>query len=497
MPTHLTFRKPAGAPYVFINGDLPDNLRIALDRDLSYLVKNADFAVDAANEKILLKWRNACNEAVRTGKKAPEKPKLWDGYIRFLRKAKSGSWYFPIGLLPRVMKTIRWYDVEVTTDIKYNTPNLEGGFKWQGPEMRDYQMDVITKAISAGGGIISLPTGSGKTLIALRLVFAFQMPTIVLVHRRELFSQWCDEIQKNLNLVPVNYSDAVCGFTPVIDDNKEHPCVIVAMIQTLYGAEKNKNAVAQTILEARYDVMVADEIHHFAADTFYAVGMKIDAEHRFGTSATTEREDGEDMKFEAVVGPIVAKMSAEGLIDRGYLARPVFEFIDVPAAGTGKTFAQIYKTGIVLNEGRNNAIAARVKQLVEEGRQVYIHVERVNHGKILSKLMNIPFVYSKSKDRDETIDTFKKGYTRALCSTLLSEGFDLVSCGAIVMASGMKSKISVIQRVGRALRPDPNFETAVVVDFQDKGRHLGEHTLSRYNTYVETYGEDVVRRRVK
>jgi superfamily II DNA or RNA helicase len=145
-----------------------------------------------------------------------------------------------------------------------------------------------------------------------------------------------------------------------------------------------------------------------------------------------------------------------------------------------------------MNERRNLAIARRVQELVAEGRQVLVCVEQILHGQTISRIAKIPFVYSGSKDRVETIETFKKGYTRALVTTLLDEGFDLPSISAVVMAGGRKTKIGTIQKVGRALRPDPKFDNAIIVDFADRGRHLSDHAVARYNTYVETYGAEIV-----
>jgi superfamily II DNA or RNA helicase len=494
MTTELLFRKPSGFSFVFINGEIPENIRKAMDLELSYTVQNADYAIDGYNEKMFAKWATRVAENRKKGLPAPQKPEPWDGKVRFLNVAKSGSYYFPIGLLPRVLKLLKWYDVTVKTDLHYNSDGTTGLFEWSGPELRDYQLTALSKLIKHEGGVASMPTGSGKTLLALRMIYTMSEQTLVLVHRKELFKQWCVEIEKAIpNVVPMDISDAVRQYTMTIDDNEEHPKIVVAMVPTLAGAERNKNAIAQGVLNMRYNLMVLDEAHHCPADTFYSVASRIDARYKYGFSATTKREDGDDMKMEAALGPVCVDVKAETLIDSGHLARPVFEFIDVDAGARGKTWAEAYKNGIVLNESRNNAIAARVAKLVDEGRQVYIHVERINHGKILSKLMKCPFVYSKSKDRTETIDTFRQGLTRVLISTLLGEGVDIPTISAIVMAGGHKTEIGTIQKVGRALRPTPGVDNAIVVDFSDKGKWLSEHTMARYNCYVATYGEDIVR----
>lgn len=494
MTTELFFRKPVGFPFVFINGTLPENIRRALDKELSYLVKNADFAVANYNDRAIAKWATQAAEARRNHRKEPPKPEPWDGKVRFLYLAKSGSYYFPAGLLPRVMNVLKWYDVAVKTDLQFKSDDSKGLFNWSGPVLRDYQLTALMKLLKAGGGVASMPTGSGKTLLALKLIHTLSEKTIVLVHRKELFKQWCEEIQKAIpGLVPMSLSDAIVSYEMPTTENKECPSITVAMVPTLAGAEKNKNRIASGLMNQPFNMLILDEAHHCPADTFYSVANHIDAKYKFGFSATTKREDGDDMKMEAALGPIVVDVKAGDLIDRQFLALPVFEFIDVDAGARGKTWPEEYKNGVVLNESRNNAIAARVKQLTDEGRQVYIHVERINHGQILSKLMHVPFVYSKSKDREETIGTFKQGLTRVLVSTLLAEGVDIPSISAIVMAGGMKTAIGTIQRVGRALRPTPGFQNAIVVDFADKGKRLSQHSLERYNTYCLTYGEDVVR----
>lgn len=494
MTVELIFKKPAGFSFVFINSDIPENIKIALDTELSYTIQNAEYAIEGYNEKALAKWAQKVVDAHRRGIPEPKKPEPWDGKVRFFNLSKSGSYFFPIGLLPRVMKLLKWYDVAIKTDLHYNDDTSEGEFTWTGPELRDYQMESLEKLIANKGGVASMPTASGKTVVMLRLIYAMSTQTLVLVHRKELFKQWCSEIEKNIgNVVPMDLSDAIRQYTIQTDDNIERPKIVIAMIPTLSGADRNRNIVAQGVMGMKFNLCCVDECHHVPSETFYSVVNRIDANFKTGLSATTEREDGETMKMEAALGPICVNVKAEELIDREFISRPMFEFIDVDAGARGKTFAEVYKNGIVFNESRNNAIDARVKRLVSDGRQVLVCVEHINHGKLLSQLMGVPFVYSKSKDRSETIGTFERGLTKVLITTLLNEGFNLPKISAVVLAGGRKTEAGTIQKVGRALRPDENFKTAIVVDFADKGKFLSEHTLSRYNAYIKFYGEDIVR----
>jgi len=244
--------------------------------------------------------------------------------------------------------------------------------------------------------------------------------------------------------------------------------------------------------------IVVHNCHHVAARTIYDASLKCDAQYRFGLSATPQRSDGMDMYIEAALGPYSINVRAEDLIEQKLLATPEFEFVEVPATSYSRygDYADDYKFNIVLNGERNKIIALRTKQLVNGGRTVYIHVTRIDHGKMLSKMISAPFIYSKSKDRSEQIEKFKNGEINVLISTLLGEGVDIGGIDSIIMAAGGKSEISTIQRVGRALRPKPG-KKAIIVDFIDNSRYLKKHTMERYESYIKHYGENCVKRRKK
>jgi superfamily II DNA or RNA helicase len=301
------------------------------------------------------------------------------------------------------------------------------------------------------------------------------------VHRKELLSQWKESIRKYIGVEATVFTDK--------KEEKQFGEITVAMVTSLNNWLKVKgNKIPQ------FEVLIVDEAHHTPSDTFYKVSMGCDARYRIGLTATTEREDGSDLYMVAALGEVKHVVSAEELIGDKLLAKPVFEFIDLPPTfgRLGGEFAAIYKAGIVLNNDRNQVIVSRARQLASEGRQVYVHVEHISHGELLSKMSGYPFCYSGTKERDDIIQNFRNGETRVLISTLLGEGVDFPKLGAIIMAGGRKTKIGTIQKVGRALRPDGDKE-AIIVDFIDKGKYISTHTRERYEAYVEVFGDYVSR----
>lgn len=432
----------------------------AIDTELSFVVQNVDLVLRARAKK-----------AESTGKKI----KPWDGTIRFLAKSQNGTYFFPIGLLPRVKKILKWFGIDYTENINFSESSEALTIPWMGPDLRVYQIDAFIEAMKAERAIINIPTGSGKTLTTLKMISVIGKPTLIIVHRKELLNQWITAIKEYTGLDAVSFTDK----------NKEFGVITVAMVQSLYNYLKKEKMPV-------FDVIVVDEVHHIACETFYEVAIKCDAKYRIGLTATTKREDGADLYLESGIGPICISIRPEDLIEQKHLALPQFEFVDIPGTSYRRyaEFRDEYKHGIALNTTRNEVIVKRARQLVNEGRLTYIHVEHISHGKLLSEMSGIPFVYSKTKNRDEIIEKFKTGEIKAVISTLLGEGVDIPDISAIIMAGGRKTKIGTVQKVGRCLRPSGN-QTSIIVDFIDKGNHLSRHTHQRYETYCEFFGEYV------
>ena len=239
--------------------------------------------------------------------------------------------------------------------------------------------------------------------------------------------------------------------------------------------------------------------HHMPAADTYSVAMVYNSPVRIGLSATPMRVDGRELKIFGAIGDICARITPVDLIRRGYLTEPRFVILDPPYIKMRKvkSWQDAYYDGIVANQYRNQMIVETARELMEAGHKVYVHVERIEHGDILSTMFgDIPFIHGSTpkKTRDETIAKFAGDELNCLVSTLLGEGVDIPTMTAIIMAGGLKTPVGVVQKVGRALRKSPGKEEAIIVDFRDKGPWLSQHFQERMDVYRETYGEYVERR---
>lgn len=403
----------------------------------------------------------------------------WDGYIRLYHQYNQT---FPTGLLPMVEDVLEQnhveYEIVDERDVGEQIP-----LEWNGPDMRDYQEDAVEKCLERGSGFIVMPTGSGKTLLALRIIHECSLKTIIFVHRQELLYQWQDRIRKNLG-----YDPGIIG-----DGHYEERDITVAMLQTSH----------QNPPEGEYDVMFCDEGHHIPADTFEETVSKIPAKHRFSLSATMRREDGKEMMLWSQTGTAVVEVGVYDLVDSGYLAMPKFVILDYNVRVGGSDWHDEYRS-LVRCEARNQMIADYVAEKHKEGHRCYVDVKRIKHGEKLVDLLrrrgvSARFISGSSSTdaRQEALSTFEDD-NFVLVSTLIKEGVDLPAMSLVLLAGGGKSGIQVIQTVGRALRPKPGNNEALVVDLKDRGHYTGDHYYQRKRVmedyYDGLYEPEVVKR---
>jgi superfamily II DNA or RNA helicase len=443
----ITLHRWEKAPFIFIDGELSENVESALDDELSYEIEGHEYS-DA--------WKSGD----------------WDGYYHLYRESKGGNAYFPLGALSRVRDVLDSFGVDYEVEGVIYPGRGELDVSWDTDmTLREYQSDAVETCLTRGRGIIAMPTGAGKTLIGLRLMFELKRPSIVLCHRQEIADQWAKKMGGLLDVDVARYYGG----------DRENGDFQVALYQSVF-----RDGEVSDDVRLDHDVLLADECHRVGAETFSDVALEVNAPYRFGMSATPEREDNATLRVIAGTGELVCDIRPENLIDQGYLAEPEWRLLDSPkASGMYRNWQDEYKGEIVENEGRNEMIAEEVDTLPKP---CYVHVERIAHGERLESMIDgAKFVSSESNDREEAINAFRDGDRDVLISTLLGEGFDLPGLRSMVMAGGLKTEIGAIQKVGRALRPGT--DGAVIVDCIDKGRWVGDHSTERVRTYRDYYGE--------
>jgi superfamily II DNA or RNA helicase len=455
----ITIRRGGAYPYYFLNGEIPPNVLRSIRRESSYWVQNAE----------------------RTTKFQRGQ---WNGYETLLYKTKhgDGTWFFPVGLLKTITDVLDAYGIEYKVIDPEPIQYEPLGLKWvSDKKLYDYQEEVFEQAKKTGSGVISLPTASGKTEIFLKLMEYFDLPTLIIVDSKMLMYQWNDRIHETFGL------KTKVGL--VGDNHRNLQSITIGITDSVYRMISGNR-------QLDFPVLCLDECHHVPASTVYSIALKCNAPYRYGLSATPRREDGADLKIWAATGPICANISPVDLIKRGILAKPtfVFEWL-APSHISRRTWQEAYDEYIVANHERNEKIVDFITDYVNVGESIYVHVTRIDHGKILSEMSGYPFLQGSDKTdrRQEAVEKFKSGEVPCLISTLLGEGYDVPTASVFINAASGKSSVALIQRVGRVLRTTKDKKEAVVIDFVESGRYFSKWWEQRYRTYLETYGEYVPR----
>lgn len=328
-------------------------------------------------------------------------------------------------------------------------------------------------------GIISLQTGGGKTVCALYIASQLRLPTIVLVHSTFLRDQWIERIQ---SFLPNARIGTVQGETIDIDDKD----VVVGMLQTI----SMKDLPPKTF--EKIGLVIVDECHHIASESFSQTIPKITSKYMLGLSATPERKDKLMHVINWFLGPILYQSNTNDKIDAGVKVEyiefetddPVFNEIIYNKAGVMSTVSMVNK--VVEFEARNKLITELLEDVyTEPDRNVLVLTDRVEHTKKLFSMLP-PHMQTEagilsSGMKPAVRDDFCAS-KRILISTyqLVKEGFDVQKLNTLVMAT---SRPDIEQIVGRILRVEKSKRTTqpLIIDIVDSTfRRQFQSRLSLY-----------------
>lgn len=132
---------------------------------------------------------------------------------------------------------------------------------------------------TSGGGILSLPCGFGKTILALYFIAQLKKKTLVIVHKEFLMNQWIERIKFAL-------PDAKVG---IIQGNKfevDGNDIVIGMLQTISMKEFSDDSFDD------FGHVIIDECHTIPSRVFSKALMKVNSKYSLGISATPKRNDG-------------------------------------------------------------------------------------------------------------------------------------------------------------------------------------------------------------
>jgi superfamily II DNA or RNA helicase len=344
---------------------------------------------------------------------------------------------------------------------------------------REYQSEALEAWQSNGRrGCIILPTGAGKTYVAMLAIQSAQRNTLVVAPTLELVRQWYDELRLSFR-EPVG-----------IVGGGEH--TVCALTVTTYDSAH----IHMEHLGNRFGLIIFDECHHLPSEAYRFAAEGCLAPFRLGLTATPERSDGREALLDTLVGSIVyrkevtdlagdflsdyfvetvyvrlsdAEMDAYTVARQRYLSFVRSQGIRFNRKGAWSEFIRIAsrsKEGLAALEAHREQrrlahsapskldyVEALLRQHQKEKTIIFTNDNETAYA--VSRRFLLPIITHQTKisRRSDILDGFKSGVFQAVVtSKVLNEGIDVPEASVAIILSGSGSVREHVQRLGRILR---------------------------------------------
>lgn len=351
---------------------------------------------------------------------------------------------------------------------------------------RKDQIKAYKQLIHSGNGICIMGTGGGKTLIIAKLIsnlHALGKRVLLLVPDVGLVNQ----MQHDLKEYNVPFTPLICtGKHKSNDEEIINAPVVIANSQFILS----KNNKSKKIWK-EFDAVVIDEVHGIKSkNNITNFVNKINTPHKFGFTGTLPEDKYEKWKIIEAIGPVVYKKDASDLRDDGSIA-PVIANIHVINYANQKIHAwQQAMDFLSGNEYRNN----KIKDIINNNnKNVLVLVNRLEHANDLKQFlanntkMEVFMITGEMPvEQRREIQNHIESNDNICCiaiTKIFSTGINIKNIHRILLASGGKSYISVVQSIGRGARLHKNKSNLEIIDIFDNIGYFKDHGLKRAAIY--------------
>ncbi len=226
---------------------------------------------------------------------------------------------------------------------------------------------------------------------------------------------------------------------------------------------------------SRYGLVVIGECHHVPPVTFERAVRQIPVRQWLGLTAIPYRRDGLESMMNMYCGPVRHRMAQPE--EAQLLHREVVIHQTAHVAIPGEHYQEILRS-LVADEVRTTTICADVAAAAAQGRNSPVLTRWTEHLEAIVAALTDRAVTTLvlrggmgKKARRVVIDKLAepglRGAVLVATSGLIGEGFDCPALDTVFLAFPIKFKESIVQHVGRILRPIPGKTQVVVHDYID------------------------------
>lgn len=455
----------------------------------------------------------------------------------YLAKVKDNDVYVPIGfkkpiieLLYRLKRNGYNIDIEINDKIKHKQIEVSNINTDNSIQLRDSQKEAIQKILEERFLTIRMPTGGGKTYIAMTLLKL--LPTykvLYLVNTITLLNQTYKVMKESIEEKDIGL---------VGDGNFDiSKRVTLGLPNSFYHRLKrlDKEGRDQIINHLRsIDILMVDEpqeilgTNHGYITSFLCINRSISC----ALSATPWVHTGKNPMISALTGPVLYSKTAKEFIDREIIHKPSFCIYEAPNITLSRRTLMKYSTlkddtirltqrekcaifrsidyeAIIHNNSRNQLASEIIVKEIDRrpnNAPVLIVVKTINkknsHGEIIknsilrldpNKKIYILSSSLRKKDKEEIFKLLEKGEIDGLIVTskLFGTGIDIPSlCRLVIVHDNYNSK-SLIQLIGRLVRKSKEDNiTPRIIDFNDKVLYYAKQSDYKRAIYAKSYDID-------
>ncbi len=394
----------------------------------------------------------------------------WDGRIPAWRAP--GRFYRPI---VEELRRRGWSYV----DQARSWPAESSGWRRRDSRTpRDYQVAAVEEWCRHGRGVVVLPTGTGKTFVAMLCIERINRPTLIVTPKIDLMVQWAQELEATFG-VEVGMVGA--------GEYQYRPLTVTTYDSAYIHFERWAN---------QYGMVVFDECHHLPSPSYQQAAQAALAPYRLGLTATPHRSDGGESLLPELIGPIVYRLEihevagthlAPYAVQRLYVeltpdemaayrqAREVYRQylaqhrIDIAAPNGFRRFlfhasrtAEGIRAVRAYREQKRIIQSARGKfELLEEllmrhaqERVLIFTADNATVYAIARRFLIPPMTnQTKPRERKAILDRLQQGiYHAVVTCQVLNEGVDVPAASVGIVVGGSGSTTEIVQRLGRILR---------------------------------------------
>lgn len=372
----------------------------------------------------------------------------------------------------------------------------------KGIHPRSFQNEAFDAWMPEKRGVVTMPTGAGKTILALMLISKTARPTLIHVPTIDLMRQW-KEVLNEYFYTPIG---VLGGGT-----NDIQLITVATYDSALLHVPHYGNL---------FGLLVFDECHHLPGEQYRFTALGSIAPFRLGLTATPERADKKEEVLYELCGPLCYEVHIDEL-SGGSLAPYHVETIEVEMLQEDRekyekarecyinflrksriSFEHLNGWSIFLRrisesrEGRkafqayllqkklSQASEAKLELLwnlirKHQGDRILVFTQDNDMAYRIGRSFFLPVLthHTKIHERETFLKAFRTGeYPVLITSKVLNEGVDVPDANVGIVVSGSGSIREHVQRLGRILRAQPGKQALL---YELVSKNTGEYFINQ------------------